>query len=47
MCDLTKQTCDGVTDDGYKIFTDNSHYTLKGAKYFGEKIHRMEWFKVD
>ena len=38
MCDLIKQTCDGVTDDGYKIFTDSSHYSLEGAKYFGKKF---------
>ena len=43
MCDLLKEECDYVTEDGSKIFYDYGHYTLEGAKYFGKKIHSMNW----
>ena len=45
MCSDKK--CDGVTKEGYKIFYDESHYTLEGAKHFGKKIYETRWFKID
>ena len=47
QCDQVKKICDGVTDDGFKIYYDSGHYTLEGAKYFGKKIYEMGWFKVE
>ncbi len=47
MCDLEKKECDYVTPEGYKIFYDNDHYTREGAKYFGKKIHEMNWFNIN
>ena len=47
QCDDLKNTCHALTDTGKKIFWDYGHYTLAGAKFFGSKIHRMNWFKID
>ena len=38
LCNEENKLCDALTPDGNKIFFDNDHYTLKGAKYLGEKI---------
>ena len=43
VCDYNQKTCDGITNQGKKIFFDYGHYTLDGAKYFGEKIHKIQW----
>jgi len=47
MCDHQAKICDGVTDEGHKVFYDYGHYTLHGAKHFGKKIAEMGWFKLD
>ena len=47
LCNVSKKECDYVTNDGYKIFYDYGHYTLEGAKYFGQKIHKMNWFNLN
>ena len=47
MCNLIKQECDYVTPKGFKLFYDNDHMTSEGAKYFGKKIHKLNWFQVD
>lgn len=47
ICDHSSKTCDGVTTDGHKSFYDYGHYTLNGAKFFGEKIAEMNWFKFN
>ena len=47
MCDTIKIECDYLTPDGYKIFYDYGHYTFEGAKYFGQKIHKMNWFNLN
>ena len=44
--DFTKE-CDILTDENFKIYYDYGHYTLEGAKYFGKKIHRMNWLKIN
>ena len=46
LCDEENNTCDVLTADGYKIYYDYGHYTLKGAKYLGEKIYNMKWLQL-
>ncbi len=43
ICDDAAQTCDMVTPDGYKMFTDQHHYTRKGAALFGKRIAETGW----
>ena len=47
LCDKEKQTCDVLTSNNEKIIWDNVHLSIKGAKYLGKKIHRINWFKLD
>lgn len=47
MCDVDGKECEYIDKSGNKIFFDYAHYTRQGAKYFGEKIHNMNWFKLD
>ena len=47
ICNQKLEICHIITNEGYKIFWDNSHFTLEGAKYFGKKIHQMNWLKLD
>ena len=47
LCDVKKNRCEFVTPDQYKIYWDYGHYTLEGAKYFGEKIFLMKWLKIN
>ena len=47
MCDVVDKECEYVDKSGKKIFFDYAHYTRQGAKYFGEKIHKINWFKLD
>ena len=42
-CDLGMKKCDIITNKYEKIYFDYSHYTLKGAKYMGKKIHAINW----
>ncbi|MDA7573223.1 acyltransferase [Candidatus Pelagibacter sp.] len=47
MCDILKKECDYLDKNGYKIFYDYGHYTLEGAKFFGRKIHEINWLKLN
>ena len=47
QCNLNKKICFGVTDRGMKIHFDNDHYTLEGAKFFGERIFDIKWLKIN
>ena len=47
QCEINKEICFGITDDGKKIHYDYGHYTLDGAKFFGKKIHQLNWLKID
>jgi peptidoglycan/LPS O-acetylase OafA/YrhL len=47
LCNLNKKECDYITNDGHKIFYDYGHYTFEGAKYFGQKIYKMNWFNLN
>ncbi len=44
VCDNNKSQCTGLTPNGYKPFYDYGHWTLEGAKYFGQNIIASEWF---
>lgn len=46
MCDKILSTCYSITPDGYKVFWDNSHYTLEGARYLGRKIFEKKWLSL-
>lgn len=46
ICDLHKDTCEGITPDGYKSFYDQGHWTLEGAEYFGRRIHKLNWLGI-
>ncbi|SMG64352.1 hypothetical protein BMETH_2360_0 [methanotrophic bacterial endosymbiont of Bathymodiolus sp.] len=44
---MKAKTCDGITDDGFKSFYDYGHFTLEGARFFGQRIHETNWLKID
>jgi peptidoglycan/LPS O-acetylase OafA/YrhL len=47
MCEISKKECDYVDKNGYKLFYDYGHYTEHGARYFGEKIHNINWLELE
>ena len=47
MCNILEKTCDYVDEVGNKIFFDYGHYTKEGARYFGKKIHKINWLKLN
>jgi hypothetical protein len=47
QCDISRKECYGITNDGLKIFTDGTHYSLDGAKFFGKKIYNVNWLKLN
>ena len=47
VCDHKLKKCEVITDNGYKIYWDNSHYTIEGAKYLGKIIYRKKWLDLD
>ena len=47
ICDVSAETCDGITDDGYKAFYDYGHFTLEGAEHFGQRIHELNWLVIE
>jgi len=42
-CNEAEKMCYGVTAEGRKNYTDGHHYSLAGAKFFGEKILELGW----
>ena len=34
FCNLNEKSCPSITNDGYKIYWDYSHITVKGAEFF-------------
>jgi hypothetical protein len=44
VCVESEKRCRIFTDKNEKIFYDGSHYTVSGAKYFGEIINKSNWF---
>ena len=47
QCNLSQKICFGVTDDGIKTHNDYGHFTLEGAKFFGQKIHAIGWLEIE
>ena len=47
ICDDKKRHCPGFTDDGYKTYVDRYHFSLEGAKYFGEIMAERNWFNFN
>lgn len=37
-CNAEQKRCDGLTELGAKTFFDDSHYTVEGARLFGERL---------
>ena len=46
MCTVQKKTCEFLTSNNSKIMFDDSHFTVEGAKYLGNKIKELKWFQV-
>ena len=42
-CDVGKKICDGISNDGKKLFMDYSHFTSEGIDYFAKKIYELNW----
>jgi len=40
-CDKKREICFGITPSGYKSFYDATHFTLEGAKFFGERMAQL------
>ena len=47
QCNQSDMTCDLVTPENHKIYWDWTHVTDEGAKYLGNKIYELNWFKID
>jgi peptidoglycan/LPS O-acetylase OafA/YrhL len=47
QCNREDKKCDLVTLNNYKVYWDRTHITEKGAKYLGNKIYKLNWFKID
>jgi len=47
ICNEELKICDGITREGYKSFYDYGHFTLEGAKYFGARIHEIDWLGLN
>ena len=45
QCDRNKTQCIVLLKDNSLAIIDSGHYSLKGAKFFGEKIYNEGWFK--
>ena len=45
QCNQNDKSCKLLTPDGYKIYWDPIHITENGAKYLGNKIKKLDWFK--
>ena len=47
LCNYKDKTCDLVTLDNYNIYWDLTHTTIEGGKYLGNKIYKLNWFKIN
>ena len=47
LCDWKESTCDALDEDQNILHKDSVHLSIKGAKYFGKKIHNTNWFKLN
>tara|TARA_B110000503_G_C7133897_1_gene407979 strand:- start:43 stop:2067 length:2025 start_codon:yes stop_codon:yes gene_type:complete len=46
VCEEKNSVCFGITPNGYKSYFDSSHYTLEGAKFFGERMAQKGVLKL-
>jgi peptidoglycan/LPS O-acetylase OafA/YrhL len=46
LCSEAEEVCFGLTPNGYKSFYDYGHYTLEGAKFFGERMFDLGMYDV-
>ena len=47
LCNFKSESCDVLDNEDNILHMDSLHLSLKGAKYFGKKIHKLNWFKVN
>jgi peptidoglycan/LPS O-acetylase OafA/YrhL len=47
QCNIEQQICFGVTPNGFKTNHDPSHFTREGAKFFGKRISKINWLKLE
>ena len=45
QCEIRLEICYGITENGFKTNHDPSHFTVEGAKFFGKRIHEIDWLK--
>ncbi len=39
--------CEGITPDGFKVFSDYGHWTLRGAAFIGKRISDNNWLRLN
>lgn len=47
ICNQVEKKCDAYTPQGFKTFYDYGHFTLEGAKFFGERLAKDPSFIKD
>jgi hypothetical protein len=43
ICNYKNNSCYSINDKFEKYFYDYGHYTLAGARFFGQQIDRIGW----
>ena len=44
ICNENLKSCKSFDKNGNVTILDSYHYTLEGAKFFGEEIYKLDWF---
>ena len=47
MCEVLKNECYYLDEDGNKLIPDYGHYSKYGARFFGRKIYEINWLKIN
>jgi len=47
MCDLKNKFCDALDENNNLIHQDSIHISIQGAEFYGKKIAKLGWFKVN
>jgi peptidoglycan/LPS O-acetylase OafA/YrhL len=47
LCNFKLESCDALDNEGNILHMDSLHLSLKGAKYFGQKIYKLNWLKAN
>jgi hypothetical protein len=45
LCDVEEEICFGATEKTEKAIRDYGHYTIAGARFFGERMAEIGWLK--